>query len=90
MLCVIRDSVCLQKMMLTYFFVGRGVECQKINTDQFNAVEQAGRFTQSGGNVYACGTCVKSREQKESNLCPISTTKDLYDAVKASDRVVTS
>ncbi|MHC4678086.1 MAG: DsrE family protein [Planctomycetota bacterium] len=76
--------------MLTYFFVGRGVECQKINTDQFNAVEQAGRFTQSGGNVYACGTCVKSREQKESNLCPISTTKDLYDAVKASDRVVTS
>jgi uncharacterized protein involved in oxidation of intracellular sulfur len=71
------------------FFMGKGVEYQKISTQQFNTVEQAERFTQSGGKVYACGTCIKSRQQKESTLCPISTMKDMYDIVKESDRVLT-
>src|SRR4030042_990473 len=64
------------------FFMGKGVEYQKISTEQFNTVEQAERLTQSGGKVYACGTCIKSREQKESSLCPISTMKDMDDIVK--------
>ena len=71
------------------FFVGKGVEYQKIGTRQFSTIEQAEKFMQSGGQVYACGTCVKSREQKESNLCPISTMKDMYDIVKESDKVLT-
>ena len=44
---------------------------------------------QSGGKIYACGTCIKSREQKETNLCPVSSMKDLYEIVKESDKVVT-
>jgi uncharacterized protein involved in oxidation of intracellular sulfur len=70
------------------FFMGKGVEYQKIGNERFNTVEQAERFTQSGGKVYACGTCIKSRQQKESTLCPISTMKDMYDIVKESDRVL--
>ncbi|OHB79167.1 MAG: sulfur reduction protein DsrE [Planctomycetes bacterium RBG_16_55_9] len=71
------------------FFMGKGVEYQKISTQKFNTVEQAEKFTRSGGEVYACGTCIKSREQQESNLCPISTMKDMYDIVQESDRVLT-
>jgi len=71
------------------FFMGKGVEYQRISTDKFNTVEQAEKFMQLGGNIYACGSCIKSREQKGSEMCPISTMKDMYEIVKESDKVVT-
>ena len=71
------------------FFLGKGVEYQKASTDKFNTIEQADKFIKSGGRVYACGTCIKAREQEETQLCPISTMQDMYDVVKESDRVVT-
>jgi uncharacterized protein involved in oxidation of intracellular sulfur len=71
------------------FFMGKGVEYQKISTDKFNTIEQAEKFMQSGGKIYACGNCIKSRKQESSELCPISTIKDMYDIIKESDKVVT-
>jgi len=78
-----------QKDETKVFFMGKGVEYQKISMDKFNAVEQANKFLKSGGKIYACGTCIKSREQEGSELCPISTMKDMYDIIKESDKVVT-
>ncbi|MBN2452924.1 MAG: DsrE family protein [Candidatus Omnitrophica bacterium] len=78
-----------QKDEVKIFFMGKGVEYQKISTDKFNTVEQAEKFMQSGGKIYACGSCIKSREQEGSEMCPISTMKDMYDIVKESDRVIT-
>jgi uncharacterized protein involved in oxidation of intracellular sulfur len=78
-----------QKDEVNIFFMGKGVEYQKISTDKFNTIQQAGKFVCSGGKIYACGSCIKSREQESSELCPISTMKDMYDIVKKSDRVVT-
>ena len=78
-----------QKDEVKIFLIGKGVEYEKIGTPKYNTVEQAGKFLQAGGKIYACGTCIKSREQKESNLCPFSSMKDLYEIVKESDRVVT-
>jgi uncharacterized protein involved in oxidation of intracellular sulfur len=69
--------------------MGKGVEYQKISTDKFNTVEQAEKFLKSGGKVYACGTCIKSREQDGSDLCPISTMKDMYEIVEESNKIVT-
>ncbi len=71
------------------FFMGKGVEYQKISTDMFNTIEQAEKLMQAGGKIYACGSCIKSREQENSEMCPISTMKDMYDIVKKSDKVVT-
>ena len=71
------------------FFMGKGVEHQKISTDKFNTIEQAEKLMQAGGKIYACGCCIKSREQEDSEMCPISTMKDMYDIVKESDKVVT-
>jgi len=78
-----------QKDEVKVFFMGKGVEYQKISTEKFNAVEQADKFIKSGGKVYACGTCIKSREQEGSEMCPINTMKDMYDIIKESDKVVT-
>jgi len=78
-----------QKDEVKIFFMGKGVEYQKVSTDKFNTVEQAEKFMQSGGTIYACGSCIKSREQEGSQMCPISTMKDMYDIVKESDKVVT-
>ena len=78
-----------QKDEVKVFFMGKGVEYQKISTDKFNTVEQAEKFMQSGGKIYACGTCIKSRDQGDSEMCPINTMKDMYEIVRDSDRVVT-
>ena len=83
-------NFCLnQKDKVKIFFMGKGVEYRKISTDKFNTVEQAEEFMQSGGKIYACGSCMKSREQEGSEMCPISTMKDMYEIVKESDKVVT-
>ena len=78
-----------QKDEVKVFFMGKGVEYQKISTDKFNTVEQAEKLMQAGGRIYACGSCIKSRDQEGSDMCPISTMKDMYDIVKESENVVT-
>ena len=78
-----------QKDEVKIFFMGKGVEYQKISTEKFDTIEQAEKFMQSGGKIYACGSCMKSREQEVSDICPISTMEDLYGIVKESDKVVT-
>jgi uncharacterized protein involved in oxidation of intracellular sulfur len=78
-----------QRDEVRVFFMGKGVEYQKISTDKFNTIEQADKFLKSGGKVYACGSCIKSRGQQGSDMCPISTMKDMYEIVKESDRIVT-
>ncbi|MCF7907469.1 MAG: DsrE family protein [Candidatus Omnitrophica bacterium] len=67
----------------------KGVEYQSISTDKFNTIEQAEKFMQDGGKILACGTCIKSRNQEGTEMCPINTMKDMYDIVKESDKVVT-
>ncbi len=71
------------------FLMGKGVEYQKINTEKFNTIEQGEKFMKAGGKIFACGTCIKSREQEGSDMCPTSTMKDMYDIIKGSDKVVT-
>jgi sulfur relay (sulfurtransferase) complex TusBCD TusD component (DsrE family) len=78
-----------QKDTVKVFLAGKGVEYQLISTEQFNTIEQAEKLLGSGGKILACGTCIKSRNQKETELCPLSTMKDMYDIIKESDKVVT-
>ena len=78
-----------QKDDVKIFLISQGVEYEKVSNEKYNTIEQGEKFLQSGGKIYACGTCIKSREQKESNLCPINSMKDLYEIIKESDKVVT-
>lgn len=71
------------------FLIGKGVEYQSISTNKFNTVEQAEKLLASGGKILACGTCIQSRGQESTEICPINTMKDLYEIVAESDKVIT-
>ena len=47
------------------------------------------KFAEAGGKIFACGTCLKQRNSAGSNLCPISTMKDMYRIVAESDKILT-
>ncbi|MDP3786772.1 MAG: DsrE family protein [Candidatus Omnitrophota bacterium] len=74
---------------VSIFLIGKGVEYESITNEQFNIVEQAEKFLESGGKIFACGTCLKQRNSAGSNLCPISTMKDMYRIVAESDKILT-
>ena len=78
-----------QKDEVKVFLTGKGVEYQQISTEKFNTIEQAAKFLQTGGKIFACGTCIKSRSQEGSEMCPISTMKDMYEIIKESDKIIT-
>jgi uncharacterized protein involved in oxidation of intracellular sulfur len=71
------------------FLLAKGVECESIDTDKFKVTEQIQSFANSGGNIFACGTCLKIRQMQGSEICPLSTMKDLYEILKESDKIVT-
>ena len=82
-------NFCLsQEDSVKIFFMGKGVEFQKISTDKFNTLEQVEQFSEGNGEIYACGSCIKSRNQESSDVCPISTMRDMYQIVIESDKVV--
>ena len=71
------------------FLLARGVECEKLDTERFMVTTQLREFLGLGGDILACGTCLKLRQSEGSKLCPVSTMKDLYEIVRDSDRVIT-
>lgn len=71
------------------FLLGKGVELDRIEHEKFNVRQQAESLLEAGGSILACGTCLKLRQSEASELCPLSTMKDLYEIVRDCDRVVT-
>ena len=71
------------------FLIARGVECESIDTDKFKVTEQIRSFFENGGKIFACGSCLKIRQSEGSEICPMSSMKDLYDMIKESDRTIT-
>ncbi len=70
------------------FLVGKGVELDKIADDQFDVRGQSEALLNNRGRIMACGTCLKLRESSGSDLCPLSTMKDLHELIRDADRVV--
>ena len=50
------------------FLIAKGVECEKIVDDKFNVLEQMKLFVNNGGEILACGTCLKIRNSEGSGL----------------------
>jgi len=74
--------------LVKIFLLAKGVEYEALNSKKFNIKEQAKLFLSNNGKIFACGTCLKSRESEGSQMCPISTMKDLHEIVKESDKVL--
>ena len=70
------------------FLIGKGVELDRIADSQFDVRGQSETFLNNRGIIMACGTCLKLRESGGSDLCPLSTMKDLYELIRDADRVV--
>lgn len=71
------------------FLMGEAVECDGLTDDTYNVDEQLKQFVEIGGEVLACGTCLKSRQLENSTSCPISTMIDCVEMVVWAERVVT-
>ncbi len=71
------------------FLINKGVEAEDIKDEKFDVREQIDLFVHGGGQILACGTCLKSRQKEGSKVCPISTMKDLLKLVEESDKILT-
>lgn len=71
------------------FLLASGVECESLDTERFSVTGQMNELVEKGGKILACGTCLKIRNSEGTELCPLSTMKDLYELIRDSDKVVT-
>ena len=73
---------------VSVFLMGSGVEVEGIESQKFNVSEVLNKFAKSKGDLFACGTCLKVRQQ-EAGVCPVSTMPQLVKLIADSDKVVT-
>jgi len=71
------------------FLMGEAVECDGLTHEKYNVDEQLKLFVAVGGEILACGTCLKSRQLSGTDACPLSTMIDCVNMVTWADRVVT-
>ena len=71
------------------FLMGEAVECEGLTHEKYNVGEQLKLFISAGGEILACGTCLKSRQLSGTDSCPLSTMVDCVDMVTCADRTVT-
>jgi uncharacterized protein involved in oxidation of intracellular sulfur len=71
------------------FLSGKGVEIDRIQDSKFDVKALAEKVLAAGGQLAACGTCLKLRNSSGSEVCPLSTLKDHYEIVRDSDRLIT-
>jgi len=71
------------------FLTGRGVEAEELDTEQFKVTEMMQSFVENGGQIFACGTCLKLRTREGTERCPVSNMRTMLDIIQESDRVLT-
>jgi len=77
-----------QKDNVKVFLLAKGVEAESLDNDKFKVSQQIQEFVDNGGQILACGTCLKVRNSNGSEVCPLSTMNDLYLLIKESDKVI--
>jgi|SRR3989339_1845872 len=78
-----------EKDEVKIFLLAKGVEYERLSNEKFNILKLAQDFISNNGKILACGTCLKLRQKNGTELCPLSTLKDLYQLVKECDKVLT-
>ncbi|MBS4028558.1 MAG: DsrE family protein [Ignavibacteriales bacterium] len=70
------------------FLLANGVEAEQLDSEKYQIVKLMNEFVSNNGLIYACGTCLKIRNSEGTELCPLSTMKDLYDIINESDKII--
>ena len=74
---------------VSVFLLGKGVELDSLVKTKNNIKEQTDIFTQNGGTILACGTCLRNRNIFDPKICIFSSMIDLYDLVRKNRIVLT-
>lgn len=69
------------------FLMGSGVEIENIDDRRFDVTGTLRSFLGGGGELLACGSCLKIRQQ-EGGACPVSTMAQLVELITDCDKVV--
>lgn len=77
-----------QRHSVTVFLLGKGVEADGLQHPSFDIKRQWDSLLTKGGEILACGTCLKLRGTAEKATCSVSTMQDLLAMVEESDKVV--
>ena len=71
------------------FLLGKGVECESLDTEHFSVTKAMQELSDHGGKIDACGTCLTLRNAEVGEVCALSTMQDLYRLTRESDRALT-
>lgn len=71
------------------FLMGEAVECENLTHEKFDVAGQLKTYSDAGGELLACGTCLRARNLGGTDVCPISTMVDCLDMVVWADKVLT-
>jgi len=71
------------------FLMGEAVECENLTHEKYNIAGQLKVFSETGGIILACGTCLKSRKMNGTDTCPLSTMFDCVEMVEWADKTIT-
>ena len=86
-LAVVNKGVCKKTKV---FLMGEAVECEGLTHEKYNIYEQLRNYVNAGGELLACGTCIKPSHLEDSlEVCPISTMVDCVNMVIWADKTVT-
>ena len=69
--------------------MGEAVEIENLHHPKYDVAAQVDEFHRVGGELLACGTCLKSRSMEGSEVCPLSTMNDCVDMVEWADKTLT-
>jgi len=71
------------------FLLGKGVELDSMVKTNTDLKEQADKFLDNGGSILGCGTCLRSRNNKQPQVCTYSSLADLYALIRKNKIVLT-
>ncbi len=71
------------------FLMGEAVECEGLIHTIYDIDVQMRKFEAKGGQLMACGTCLKSRQLDDKTACPVSTMNDCVQMVVWADKTLT-
>ena len=71
------------------FLLGDGVEAPDLEHEKFNPHGVMRKYSQNGGELAACGTCLDSRDLDADELRPRATMDDCLQIVENAEKVLT-
>lgn len=71
------------------FLLGDGVQAPTLEHDKLNPHGVMLKYSKNGGALFACGTCMDSRDIEPDELRPRSTMQDCLRIVEDAEKVIT-